>query len=365
MVRKSLENNIVESIRRIKGEWIKLWSAKGSLHFDSNLGEVYTKIKHFRGKPAFSTVVFFYNEGITACWVAKSEMDDFGKRLSSAAHGDSAYVANISEELISCAKKITAFIGSHDAMKITPAWFNDFWELVRNYYLHHISVKYIVDYLSAEELKTAMPMLEKARLFSEPIYRDLENHMAAIAEKIANDVSYAKEMILSTSREELQSYFKKKELPDSVELANRHRKSSLIFMNNKSDFIVGDEVDKLEKIFFSQADIEVIKGQAAYKGIVKGNVRIVLNPAHSAETFPEGDILVTGMTRPEFLQIMKKSGGVITDAGGILSHAAIMARELKKPCVMDTKNATKILKDGDFVELDANKGEVRIIRKNK
>ena len=70
------------------------------------------------------------------------------------------------------------------------------------------------------------------------------------------------------------------------------------------------------------------------------------------------------MTRPEFLPLMKKAVAFITDAGGILSHAAIMARELEKPCIIGTRIASKILKDGDLVEVDADKGIVKILNKN-
>jgi pyruvate,water dikinase len=60
---------------------------------------------------------------------------------------------------------------------------------------------------------------------------------------------------------------------------------------------------------------------------------------------------------------MKKAIAFITDEGGITCHAAIIARELKKPCIIGTKIATKVLKDGDLVEVDANKGVVKIIKK--
>lgn len=70
------------------------------------------------------------------------------------------------------------------------------------------------------------------------------------------------------------------------------------------------------------------------------------------------------MTRPEYIHLAKKSAGIITDAGGILSHAAITARELKKPCIIGTKNATQILKDGDLVEVDAENGVVKILENN-
>jgi pyruvate,water dikinase len=74
-----------------------------------------------------------------------------------------------------------------------------------------------------------------------------------------------------------------------------------------------------------------------------------------------GDILVSTMTRPEFVPLMKIAGGVVTNEGGITCHAAILSRELGKPCVIGTQTATEILKDGDFVEVDADEGLVRKI----
>ena len=81
--------------------------------------------------------------------------------------------------------------------------------------------------------------------------------------------------------------------------------------------------------------------------------------------YEKGDILVTSMTRPEFVPLMKKAGAIITNEGGITSHAAIISRELKIPCIIGTKNATVILKDGDFVEVDANNGIITILKKYK
>ena len=67
------------------------------------------------------------------------------------------------------------------------------------------------------------------------------------------------------------------------------------------------------------------------------------------------------MTRPEFMPALKKAAAIITDEGGITCHAAIVARELKKPCIIGTKIATKVLKDGMMVEVDADKGVVKIL----
>ena len=68
------------------------------------------------------------------------------------------------------------------------------------------------------------------------------------------------------------------------------------------------------------------------------------------------------MTFPSFVVAMKKASAFVTDEGGITCHAAIIARELKKPCIIGTKNATQVLHDGDLVEVDANKGIVKIIK---
>lgn len=79
--------------------------------------------------------------------------------------------------------------------------------------------------------------------------------------------------------------------------------------------------------------------------------------------FNDGDVLVTCMTTPDFLSIMKKSAAFVTDEGGITCHAAIVARELKKPCIIGTKIATQVLHDGDEVEVDAEKGIVRVVKR--
>ena len=69
------------------------------------------------------------------------------------------------------------------------------------------------------------------------------------------------------------------------------------------------------------------------------------------------------MTRPDYLALMKKAAAFVTDSGGILCHAAIVAREMKKPCVIGTQVATKVFQDGDIVEVDAEKGVVTKINK--
>lgn len=116
-------------------------------------------------------------------------------------------------------------------------------------------------------------------------------------------------------------------------------------------------VERSSIISVSATTASEIRGTVAYKGIVRGKVRLV----HTAEEGMKvelGDILVTNMTTPAYVAAMHRAGGFVTNEGGITCHAAILAREMKKPCITGTKIATKVLKDGDMVEVDAEKGIV-------
>ena len=104
-----------------------------------------------------------------------------------------------------------------------------------------------------------------------------------------------------------------------------------------------------------------MKGQIAQPGKVEGIVKLVFGPQHNSKV-KEGEILISRATSPQLLPAMKKAVAFITDVGGITSHAAIVAREMKKPCVVGTKHATEIFSDGDLVEVDANEGIIKLIK---
>ncbi|MBI2108650.1 MAG: hypothetical protein HYT93_00510 [Parcubacteria group bacterium] len=109
-------------------------------------------------------------------------------------------------------------------------------------------------------------------------------------------------------------------------------------------------------------DTNIIKGVTAYAGYAKGKVRVIISKSKIGAV-RDGEVLVTAMTTPEFMPALKKAIAFVTDEGGITSHAAIVSRELKKPCVIGTKIATQVLKDGDLVEVDANEGVVRVLKR--
>ena len=119
--------------------------------------------------------------------------------------------------------------------------------------------------------------------------------------------------------------------------------------------------DKLEKFYFNKQEKVLgneILGQTGSHGKVQGTAKIIINISKDKGKFSGGDILVTEMTHPEFVPLMKKAGAIVTDAGGILCHAAIVSRELKIPCIIGTQVATKVLKKGERIRVDAENGTI-------
>ncbi|HEY4515824.1 MAG TPA: PEP/pyruvate-binding domain-containing protein [Candidatus Paceibacterota bacterium] len=134
------------------------------------------------------------------------------------------------------------------------------------------------------------------------------------------------------------------------------------FLNLKNKIISFSKKNK-RKVEFEEGrskTMRIIKGNSAYKGIVRGKVRLILLEKDKA-LMQEGEIIVAPMTTVDFFPIMKKAIAFVTNEGGITSHAAIVARELKKPCIIGTKIATEVLKTGMFIEVDADNGVVRIL----
>jgi phosphohistidine swiveling domain-containing protein len=154
---------------------------------------------------------------------------------------------------------------------------------------------------------------------------------------------------------------------DVDKLNARWKHSAFIFNGDKKEEIHGREaleyLEELQKITGMKYEgIQEIKGDCGSPGKAKGVVKLV-NRAEDIGKINKGEILVSHATNPRLVPAMKKAAAVIADVGGITCHAAIMSRELRIPCVIGTKIATKVLKDGDEVEVDADKGIVKIIKK--
>ncbi|MBU0707345.1 hypothetical protein KKG41_03160 [Patescibacteria group bacterium] len=166
---------------------------------------------------------------------------------------------------------------------------------------------------------------------------------------------------------EMEKYFKTGKLPSEKELKNRI-KFSVYVAERKGKGIVGEVVSgkparDLFKTILKRFEVGTeLQGvvASAPKKVIKGAVQIVTD--FSKQKFITGRILVTNMTRPDSMPYVRKSIGIITNEGGVTTHAAIVSRELKIPCIIGTKHATKLLKNGDRVEMDLESGKITILK---
>lgn len=167
--------------------------------------------------------------------------------------------------------------------------------------------------------------------------------------------------------DEVRTIFRKGSF-NKKELGERKKNGAGLLMTSaeKKIYIKGRDIAKLKKIeaveeiFAKKDEIKEFTGKTGYPGLVKGKVKIILQ-SKDISRVEKGDILVTYMTTMEFTPVFKKISALITDEGGISSHAAIISREFKIPCIIGSQVATRVLKDGDKVEINAGQGVVKLI----
>ncbi|MFZ2978184.1 MAG: PEP-utilizing enzyme, partial [Candidatus Magasanikiibacteriota bacterium] len=189
-----------------------------------------------------------------------------------------------------------------------------------------------------------------------------------LLDELAKRWNIQKELLYYTSVTELLNWLRQNKKPNQTILKERQKFCVCIAKTEWDEIILTG--DKAKKFLKSRSykedkkieDVLVIHGTVASVGYAKGKVKIV-NKVSEIDKVKDGDILVSVATYPALLPAMKKAVAFITDSGGITCHAAIVAREMHKPCIIGTKIATKILKDNDLVEIDTKKGDIKRILK--
>jgi phosphoenolpyruvate synthase/pyruvate phosphate dikinase len=148
---------------------------------------------------------------------------------------------------------------------------------------------------------------------------------------------------------------------NSAELIKRFQ-SSTVYINQNGCKIVEKLNIKPDRVKKGIKNCKAT-GLCAYPGKITGIVKIVRNDTDLQE-FRNGEILVATMTTIDFLEAMKKALAIVTDDGGVICHAAIICREMRKPCIVGAKFATSVFFNGDYVSVDASNGIVHLIERN-
>lgn len=150
----------------------------------------------------------------------------------------------------------------------------------------------------------------------------------------------------------------------TIDTLNARLKGFILIPSNKNkEFLclAGKRFVRWQKKLECLDNSSEIKGIGTFPGKIIGKVKIHLSLTKSA-FIPEGTVLVSGMTNPKIVPMLKNAKAIVTDEGGLTCHAAIISRELKIPAVVGTGIATQVLKDGDMVEVDADNGIVKILK---
>jgi len=184
-----------------------------------------------------------------------------------------------------------------------------------------------------------------------------------VHKEIARRLNIPQEYLYFMSYKEIKQSLFSNNVGDELKKELHQRCGYFVLFEKELDYhwVYGNEAKEFVRVNGLAADLKEVKelqGTIASKGYAKGIVK-VCKLSTEIDKVNKGDILVTAMTTPDFVPAMKRAAAIITDEGGITCHAAIVSRELGKPCIIGTKIATKVLKDGEIVQVDANNGIIK------
>jgi phosphohistidine swiveling domain-containing protein len=225
-----------------------------------------------------------------------------------------------------------------------------------------------------EKIELSEEELEKLRMVKELGYiKDARDdyrrrgifNIQKLFEEIGKRMGLRLDEVSELARKEIQSFLRGKKI--KVDVLERKNEGFVMKIEGGKVVFSEDKKDVKKEMIRLGLDEEVIgvlkkvKGLSAFSGKVEGLVKIVRR-VEDLKKVKKGDILVAVTTHPDYVVAMQKAAGIITDEGGTLSHAAIVSRELRIPCVVGTSQATRIFKDGDLVQVDAENGVVNLKR---
>jgi len=204
------------------------------------------------------------------------------------------------------------------------------------------------------------------------VWFDSEKKAESIKKEIASRLNISLEELEFFTNEEIFDFLSKNPTLNELKNIIEERKFCVFgLVQGKKVLITGSAAKRIADFITPEIkSVDTFTGKVAFPGKVSGFVRLIPQINYKemidkANEMKKGEILVTGMTQPDIIIACKKAAAIITDEGGITSHAAVISREIKIPCIIGTKIATKVLHDRDFVEVDAENGIVNILERAK
>lgn len=218
-------------------------------------------------------------------------------------------------------------------------------------------------------LKNLETLKKLGRKFLNKIFNEKNNFLDKFLDKICLFTKIKKDELSLYHYSELLSILDKKVTKDEVKL----RKNNYILASFKKNniFLKNKNFTKIS-MTYSLSKRQTITGVTVNKGKLTGTAMVIDVNFNNFGCLPgiikkmnKGDILIAETTSPDFILACQKASAIITNQGGLGSHAAIISRELNIPCIVGTQNATKLIKTGDKLLVDADNGIIKIINRPK
>ncbi|MBS3128429.1 hypothetical protein J4410_04755 [Candidatus Woesearchaeota archaeon] len=173
------------------------------------------------------------------------------------------------------------------------------------------------------------------------------------------------EEIALLTNEEIEDHLLHSKFFDKNEIAKRKEGFLLLQIGNTTSLFSGNEAHQKAKELQLVPEIPQLtslSGSTASPGNMQGIAKVIYTNK-DLHKIKKGDIVITTMTRQDFIPYLREVCALVTDEGGIGSHAAIIAREIGLPCIVGIKFGTQVIKDGDLIALDTEKGIVNILKR--
>lgn len=301
----------------------------------------------------FSATLWIVRGKLVNLYRSEREYFEFSRRIGELCK-NRQYANQLAKKLIKMTDWLDDFLEQNKKLENLIKNNKIFFDNYRDFFAYHQAVYWGGDYLSQ------LPLNKKGK-----------RRISLIVKNLGSVYKY-NELIVP----KIEKYFRKlginnllygevnKDVYKNIKTKSRGR--GLLFINDKRIIYSSDRARQIEKLIMGRfkkdfKKLKGFKGLAVSGGVFTGRVKRILN-LNKLNECQQNDVLVTIMTRPQFNKFIKRVAAIITDEGGILCHASILAREFNIPCIVGTKIATKVLKDGDLIEVDANKGIVRKLK---
>lgn len=321
----------------------------------------------------------FSQDKIWSSYMSKSALNKTLKEGLSL-YKDKKKYQNYKDNLYKAFKDIESTVNKYKNKSLTQKQTIEFISLLKQYRICYTKAEFFYTDLAFQK-KEQFPNIEENFKSFEKFKLDGRNYLnkiffvpnsifSAFIKIISKQFKIPFNDLLSYSYNDLINLYKNKKVQRKI--VKQRQEAYLIYTDKKKiKFISGQKAkDFIKGVISKEKYSSAFSGRIANKGKVIAKAKVIKMALSNyskvskiIDEMKQGQVLVVETTEPAIIVACKKASAIVTNQGGMMSHAAIVSRELNIPCIVGTNIATDVIKDGDLVEVDANNGIVKILKR--